>query len=70
MKMKNIEFDHGKINVQLRFRDGFAPTWEAYVRWPGYKNRKYFTMVPAWKHLPSEVKEIVKTKINKELGIA
>lgn len=70
MKFQNIEFVHRNINIQLRFKDGFAPVWEAYVRWPGYKNRKYFTMVPAWKNLPSQVQEIVKQKIDKELGLA
>ena len=69
MKFQNIEFVHRNINIQLRFQDGFAPVWEAYVRWPGYKNRKYFTMGPAWKNLPSQVQEIVKQKIDKELGL-
>lgn len=70
MKLNNIEFDHRNLNIQLRFQDGFAPVWNVYVRWPGYKNRKYFTMVPAWRLLPSKVKDLVKMKIDAELGLA
>ena len=69
MKLKDIRFGHRNLDILMKFCDGFAPTWEVYVRWPGYKNRKYFTMIPAWNRLPSEVKEIVKLRIDKKLDI-
>lgn len=69
--MKNdFEFTHRNMNVQCRFIDGFAPTWDVYVRWPGYKNRKYFTSLPAWKNLPSKCESIVKERIDVQLDLA
>lgn len=70
MKLKDIEFNHRNVNVLMKFHDGFAPVWEAYVRWPGYKNRKYFTLVPAWRNLPSDCIELVKQRIDVQLCLA
>ena len=58
------------MNVQCRFIDGFSPTWDVYVRWPGYKNRKYFTSISAWKKLPSQCESIVKDRIDVALNLA
>lgn len=62
-------FTHRNMNVQCRYKDGFAPMWDVYVRWPGYKNRKYFTSVEGWKNLPSSCEQIVKDRIDTELGM-
>ncbi len=66
----DFEFTHRNMNVQCRFIDGFAPSWDVYVRWPGYKNRKYFTSLSAWKHLPSKCESIVKDRIDATLNLA
>lgn len=69
-KIQDMEIHHRNLNVLMKYKDGFAPVWEVYVRWPGHKNRTYFCTIPAWNKLPSQCVEIVKSKIDVELGIA
>ena len=66
-KFQDMEVHHRGCDILMKYMDGFAPVWEAYVRWPGYKNRKYFTSVGSWKHLPSGCIEIVKKRIDASL---
>ena len=69
-KIQDINVQHRNADIVLKFKEGFAPVWEAYVRWPGCKNKKYFTSVPAWNRLPSAVIDLVKERIDAELGLA
>ena len=71
MKLKPVEFEHRGLNIVLRYEDGFAPMWVAYVRWPGYKNRKYFKSYKGWgsSALPSSIKDKVMYDIDKKLEV-
>ena len=69
-KFQDMIVHHRNMEVKLTYKDGFAPTWEAYVKWPGYKNRKYFTSVSAWNHLPSTAIDVVNKRIDIRLGLA
>ena len=69
-KIQDMNVHHRNLDVMMKYKDGFAPTWEAYVRWPGYKNRKYFTSITAWNRLPSQAINTVFEKIDAQLGLA
>lgn len=69
-KIQDMELTHRNLNVLMKYKDGFAPVWDVYVRWPGYKNRKYFCLIPTWNRLPSACIDVAFAKIDAELGLA
>ena len=69
-KFQDMEIHHRNMNILMTYKDGFAPVWEASVRWPGYKNRKYFTSVSAWNKLPSTCIDVVRNRIDAHLHLA
>lgn len=69
-KFQDMEIHHRNMSILMTYKDGFAPVWEAYVRWPGYKNRKYFTSVSAWNKLPSSCINVVKDRIDAQMQLA
>ncbi len=69
-RIQDMEIHHRNLNILMKYKNGFAPTWDVYVRWPGHKNRKYFCLIPAWNRLPSSCIDLVREKIDAELGLA
>ena len=69
-KIQDMNVHHRNLDIMMKYVGGFAPTWMVSVRWPGFKNRKYFTSVPAWNRLPSKAIDLVFEKIDVEMGLA